>query len=151
MNPTLKRVLTASITGLVLLGGVVTLAAWRGGHHRHDPARMAEFVTDRVDDALDDLDASPDQRTRIHAVKDRMMASARALHEGSRGGHEVVLQAWKAERPDAAALHALVDQRFEELRRLAHEAVDAGVEVHGVLTPEQREKVTRKIERRMDK
>lgn len=149
MNPTLKRILTAAATGLVLLGGVATLAAWRGGHHRHDPAEVAEFVTNRVDDALDDLDATPEQRTRLHAVKDRMLTSARGFHEASKGGHEVVLEAWKSPAPDAARLHALVDQRFDELRALAHQAVDAGVEVHGVLTPEQREKVTRKIERRM--
>jgi protein CpxP len=150
MNPTLKRTLAAVAATLA----VVTLVAWGGGchrSHRHDPAEVAAFVTDRLDDALDDLDATPDQRTRIHAVKDRMLASGLKFHETSKGGREVVLEAWKAPNPDAGRLHALVDQRFDELRALAHQAVDAGVEVHGILTPEQRAKVTRKIERRMGK
>jgi hypothetical protein len=36
---------------------------------------------------------------------------------------------------------------MDELRKLAHQAVDAGVEVHGILTPDQRAKLTRKAER----
>jgi Spy/CpxP family protein refolding chaperone len=149
VNPTLKRILTASLTGLVLLGGLVTLAAWHGHHRMRDPAEVAAFVTDRVDDALDDLDASPQQRARIHAVKERMLASARKLHEGSHADREAVVEAWKAPSPDRARLHAIVDERIDALRAVAHEAVDAGIEVHDVLTPEQREKVTRKVERRM--
>jgi protein CpxP len=152
MNPTLKRTLTTTAATLLAAGAVVTLVAWGGGchrSHRHDPAEVSAFVTDRVDDALDDLDATAEQRTRLHAVKDRMLASGLKFHDASKGGKEVVLEAWKSPNPDAARLHALVDQRFDEMRALAHQAVDAGVEVHGVLTPEQREKVTRKIERRM--
>jgi Spy/CpxP family protein refolding chaperone len=149
MNPTAKRILTASVTGLVLLGGLVTLAAWHGHHRMHDPAEVAAFVTDRVDDALDDLDATPDQRTRIHAVKDRMLASVRQARAGHEVDHAALVEAWKSPSPDRARLHALVDERVDAWRAIAHEAVDAAVEVHDTLTPEQREKVTRKIERRM--
>jgi Spy/CpxP family protein refolding chaperone len=149
MNPTLKRILTASLTGLVVLGVLVTLVAWRGHHRMHDPAEVAAFVTDRVDDALDDLDATPDQRTRIHEVKERMLAAARKIHGDGADDRVAVLDAWKSPTPDAARLHALVDARVDAMRALAHQAVDAGIEVHDTLTPEQREKVTRKIERRM--
>jgi hypothetical protein len=40
-----------------------------------------------------------------------------------------------------------VDARADALRKLAHQAVDAGADAHDVLTPAQREKVSRKIER----
>ncbi|HET8539775.1 MAG TPA: Spy/CpxP family protein refolding chaperone [Anaeromyxobacter sp.] len=145
----------AAVTGaLLLLGvGLVTLTAFSGGgwcgrgHGHRDPAQAAAFVTDRVEDALDDLDATPEQRTRILAVKDRMLDSAKALHGDRKETHDALFQEWKSERPDAARLHALVDARTEEMRKLAHEAVDAGIEVHDVLTPEQRAKLTRKVER----
>jgi Spy/CpxP family protein refolding chaperone len=136
---------------LALLAGFVGLTGFGGGGcgHRHgrDPAAVAAFVTDRVDDALDDVNASPDQRTRIHAVKDRMLAAAKEVHADQKATHDALLAEWKSAAPDGAKLHALVDARVEEMRKLAHEAVDAGVEVHGILTPEQREKVTKKIER----
>jgi Spy/CpxP family protein refolding chaperone len=138
---------------LVLLAlGLVTLTAFSGGgcfghHGRKDPGEVAAFVTNRVEDALDDLDATPDQRARIMAVKDRMLEAAKQVHAEQGATHEALAEAWKSDAPDAAKLHALVDQRAEEMRKLAHQAVDGGIEVHDVLTPEQRAKVTRKLER----
>lgn len=138
------------------LVGVVALAGWAGGGcgghgrghgHGRDPAQVAAFVTDRVDGLLDDVDATPEQRTRIHAVKEKVLAEAQALHSDRKEAHDAIVAEWKSASPDAAKLHALVDARAEEMKALAHQAVDAGVEVHGILTPEQREKLTRKIER----
>jgi Spy/CpxP family protein refolding chaperone len=140
------------LLSLAGLAGVVALAGWAGhcGPPRPgNPAEMAAFVRDRVDDTLDDLDATEAQRTQIHAVAERMLARAAAL--GLREGHEAdrteLMAQWQSANPDRARLHAMVDQRFEAMKALAHEAVDAGVEVHDVLTPEQRAKVTKKIER----
>ena len=149
----MKRRITIVAGTLLAVGGVVALAGWAGGWcgrghgHGRDPAEVASFVTARVDDALDDLDATPDQRTRIHAVKDRLLAAGQDARAGHREAHDALLAEWKSASPDAAKLHALVDARADEMRALAHQAVDAGVEVHGVLTAEQREKLTRKAER----
>ncbi|GAO01690.1 Spy/CpxP family protein refolding chaperone [Anaeromyxobacter sp. PSR-1] len=147
----MKRIIGAIAALGVLAVGVVALTGFHGGcgwrGHGHDPARMSAFVTDRVDDLLDHVDASPEQRTRIHAVKDRMLAAATELHAGQDEAHQALLAEWKADAPDRARLHALVDARADAFRKLAHEAVDAGVEVHDALTPAQREKLTRKIER----
>ncbi len=144
----------AMVSGaLVLLAiGLVGLTAFTGGgcfgHHGHrDPAQVAKFVTNHVEDTLDDLNATPDQRTKILAIKDKLLADAQAIHADQGATHQAFLDAWKSDQPDAAKLHALVDQRVEEMRKLAHEAVDAGVEVHGILTPDQRAKLTKKIER----
>ena len=121
--------------GLVLALGVVGLAgfgrSWH--HHRHDPARMAEFVTERVDDALDDVEATPEQRDRIHAIKDRMLARAqgpaRDAHDEDRAAF---LAAWRSpRRPTRRRSTRSWTQRADAMRALAHEAVDAGLEVHG--------------------
>lgn len=148
----MKKIAGVALAGLLAVVGVVALAGFRGGcggHHRggHDPERMAAFVTDRVDDALDDIDATPEQRAQIHAVKDRLVEAAVKAHQGRRATHDTILEEWRSASPDAAKLHALVDERVDEMRALAHEAVDAGIEVHGILTPEQREKISRKAER----
>ena len=129
--------------------GVVALAGFGrcGPPRSHGPAEMAAFVTDRVDDALDDLDATPAQRTQIRAIEDRLLARAAAMHEGREAAGAELLAEWQSQDPDRAKLHALVDQRIDELRAFAHEAVDDGIEVHGILSPEQRAKVTRKLER----
>lgn len=149
----MKKTIGIAAAALVVAAGVVTLTGFGAGCRSHghghgrDPAEVAAFVTDRVDDALDDLDATPEQRTRINEVKDRMLQAGLAARGGHRETHETLLAEWKATSPDASKLHALVDARVDAMRALAHQAVDAGIEVHGTLTPEQREKLTRKAER----
>lgn len=146
----MRKTIAIAAGASLAVAGVVALAGFAGcGHHRHgrDPAEVAAFVTSHVEDALDDLNATPDQRTRILAVKDRLLAAAKEAHAGQKDAHAEVLAEWKSASPDPAKLHALVDQRVDAMRAFAHQAVDAGVEVHGILTPEQRDKVTSKIER----
>ncbi len=140
---------TLGIAALALIG-FVTLTGFRGGCGRpdgRDPAAMAAFVTDRVDDALDDLDATDTQRAQVMVIKDRMLAEGQKLKATREATHEVLRAEWASEKPDAAKLHALVDARAEEMKAMAHQAVDAAVEVHAVLTPEQRAKLAKKAER----
>jgi periplasmic protein CpxP/Spy len=151
---TWKKTLGAGAAGALLLGGAAALTGFAGGcghhgGHGRDPAAMAAFVTDRVDDALDDLDATPEQRARIHAVKDRLLAKAQETHAARGDTHSELLAAWRSETPDAARLHALVDQHVDAMRAMAHEAVDGAIEVHDTLTPAQREKLAAKAERHM--
>ncbi len=145
-----KRIIGTAAGALAIVVGFVALSGFACGHRRHpghDPAEVAAFVTSRVDDVLDDLNATPDQRAKVNAVKDRLLAAGQQAHQGGQETHAAVLAEWKSATPDAARLHALVDQRADAMRAFAHQVVDAGVEVHGILTPEQREKLTKKIER----
>jgi len=146
----MKKTVLAALGGALAATLALGLMAFGGGrlaHRMHDPAEVAAFVTDRVDDALDDLDATPAQRTQINAVKERMLGAAMSHRETRQETRDALVAEWKAEKPDAARLHALVDQRAAEMTAMAHQAVDAAVEVHDTLTPEQRAKVTKKIER----
>ncbi len=131
------------------LAAVIALAGFGrcGGPDRHDPAQMAAFVTDQVDDVLDDLNATDAQRQQIHAIKDRLLAQGMELHKDGEPLHGEVKAQWESATPDRARLHALVDQRFDAMRAFAHQAVDAGIEVHDILTPEQRAKLEKKAER----
>ncbi len=137
---------------VALAAAFVTLTAFRHagfGPHGRDPARVAAFVKNRVADTLDDVDATPQQRDQINAIVDQVLQKAQAAHQAQPDVHQAFLAAWKAETPDAAQLHQLVDQRIDAMRALAHQAVDAGVQVHGILTPAQRQKITTKLERHL--
>lgn len=148
----MKKLLGGAALALALVLGALTLTAFRGGGcgghgHRRDPAQVAAFVNARVDDLLDDVDATPDQRTRIHALADRLLAEGQALHADHEATHEALVAQWKAETVDRKVLHDLVDARADAFRKLAHDAVDAAADAHDVLTPAQREKLARKAER----
>jgi Spy/CpxP family protein refolding chaperone len=135
--------LVAGAAGLVLLSGF----AGGCGHHPRTADEISAAVTSHVDDALDDLKATDAQRQQIHAIKDRLLAEGLALRQAGEPVHQEVLAQWNSANPDRARLHALVDERIDALRAFAHDAVDAGVDVHDVLTPEQRAQVTQKVER----
>jgi protein CpxP len=145
---------TASLKNLSLgalaLVAFVALTGFKGSCGRpdlRDPAQMAAFVTDRLDGMLDDIDATPVQRTQIQAIKDRVLTSVQKLHSTRQATHETMLAEWKADTVDRAKVHALIDQRAEEMKALAHQAADAAIEAHDALTPAQRAKVAKKAER----
>jgi len=127
--------------------GLLTLTGFAAHRCGHDPERMRARVTARVEDALDDLAATPEQRTRVLALADRLLADGTAARDGHHEAVAALAAQWDRPAPDAAAVHALVDARVDALRKLAHEAADAGLELHGVLTPEQRAQVSRKLAR----
>jgi len=145
----MSKILIASLTGAIVTATALTLMGSHGGPfgHGRDPAQLAAHVTSRVEGGLDDLDATPAQRTQVLAVKDRMLAEAQKHQATRQATHDAFLAEWNAATPDRAKLHALVDQRAAELTASAHLAVDAAVEVHDDLTPDQRAKLARKLER----
>jgi periplasmic protein CpxP/Spy len=144
----MKKSIAIAAGALLAVVGFVSLTGFGHWHgHPRDPAEVAAFVTARVDDVLDDLNATPDQRTRINAVKDRLLTAAQKAHGDHGAVHDAVLGEWKSASPDAQKLHAIVDERADAMKAFAHQAVDAGVEIHSILTPDQRERLTKKIER----
>jgi Spy/CpxP family protein refolding chaperone len=148
MMPTFKK--TLSLASVLTLAVVTLGATGCGRHHRPDPARMEKMVTHQVDDALDDLKATPEQRQKIGAVKDRLLASGRAMHGDRQATVKEALELWEAQGFDRARALSLVDARIDAMRTMAHQAVDAAAEVHATLTPEQRAQVSKKLHRHLD-
>jgi periplasmic protein CpxP/Spy len=146
-----KTAIRVASFAAVLAAGVALLgAAGCGHHHRPDPARTEKMVTHHVEDALDDLKATPEQRQKILAVKDRLLASGRTLRADHQAVAREALGLWDAPSFDRARALALVDARIDALRAMAHQAVDGVAEVHGTLTPEQRAQVSKKLRRHLE-
>jgi Spy/CpxP family protein refolding chaperone len=139
------------------LGGVTLLAAAGFGHRggfcgaHGDPARMERMLGAHLDEVLDELEATPAQREKIAAVKDRLLAKGRALHEERGGAMTELLAQWESPTPDRARVNAIVDERAAGMQAFAHEVADAMVEVHAVLTPEQRAQVAERWRERAER
>jgi Spy/CpxP family protein refolding chaperone len=142
----MKKILTAIGSLTIVLAAGLALAGFSGcGHHRPGPERAERMVNSRVNDALDDLKATPEQRQTVLAVKDRMLASVKALHGDHQALVKDALSIWEASSFDQARALALVDARIDAMRTVAHQAVEAAAEVHGTLTPEQRAQVAARM------
>ncbi len=140
-----------AILGLAALFLVATgFRGGCGGGHGHDPASIDRMVTWHLEDALDDLDATPAQKAQVMTLKDRLLQRGAVLRQGSRETRREILAQWDSAAPDRARVHALIDARIDAMRAFAHQAADAGVDLHGILTPEQRAKISKKIHRRME-
>ena len=116
-----------------------------GMHGAGGPFALAEGVSWLVDGALDDVQATNEQRARVLAVKERILASAKALHDGHEATHAEFFRQWTSGTVDKKVLYAQVDARVEELRATLHIAVDGLTEIHDTLTPDQRQRLTDKL------
>lgn len=111
------------------------------------PERFEKMVQWRVDDALDELDATQAQRDRVQALTKESLAATKPLAEQAKSTRTALMSEWKSSTPDAAKVHALVDGQLDAVRAVAHALTDKALEVHALLTPKQREVLTAKAER----
>ncbi len=142
----------------IAAGSVVTLlvfatyGAFAMGprHGRHGSAEFREFMLNK---ALDQAEATDEQRVQIVAIIDEAQAEAEALRDGysRRGFREQMLELLTAETVDATAINAL---RFEhEQVRAASKAVmlDALVESASLLSQEQRVAIASAMSERLER
>lgn len=149
---TWKRIAAGGAALVLAAGAFGVLTGFGGGGcfghgpHGRSPEEISAFVSGRVDGLLDDVNATPAQRDRVQTVVKELVAEGTKLRGDHEGTHAELLAQWNAENPDATKLHALVDQRADAMRTFAHRAVDAALEIHATLTPEQRAALAKKLE-----
>jgi periplasmic protein CpxP/Spy len=145
---------------LALVGGVAAFVMLTGfgpgaGCGRApDPqerfARAQQMITSRLNDQLDELKATPDQRAKILAIKDRVLQQAQSQMEQHRqqgqADRQWFINQLTSDAPDKDALYAKADAKADQAKSIAHQVIDALVEVNGVLTPAQRAQLKSKIE-----
>lgn len=143
--------LVAGVAAFVMLTGFGPAAGCgRAPNPEERFARVQQMVTSRLNDQLDELKATPDQRAKILAIKDRVLQQARGRFEQSaqqrQADHQWVLDQLTSGNPDKGALYAKADAKADEFKSMAHQVIDALVEVNAVLTPDQRAQLKAKIE-----
>jgi Spy/CpxP family protein refolding chaperone len=137
-------VLGAALAGAAGVGGL-GVGAWRAhrgfGGHGHDPEMVRRFVQFVVDEKLDAVDATPEQRQKVEEVTGRLLQEAHALRKAKAELHDQMSELLAQDQPDPARAKALVQARVQELSRFADDATDALLELHRTFTPEQRAKL----------
>ncbi|HEX2574348.1 MAG TPA: Spy/CpxP family protein refolding chaperone [Polyangia bacterium] len=130
---------------LIALGAVVGLAAVTAGAtaYAHGPGRHAfvkRMLSERLDAALDAAQATPAQRTAIHAASERAFGSMAALRHGPEHGADLErgLTMFTADRFDPAELTAGRQERLARMHGAADAFFGALRETHEALTAPQR-------------
>lgn len=132
----MKKALKAVVAGIAVLS-VGTLAACTSHHSSHDPKKLKEHV----EASLKKVDATDEQRLKIGAVTDRIIADGGDLCKSSQGLGKKIADCLLLDKPDKEWLHRTVDEKAGELTAFAHRTVDSLIEISGVLTSGQRTKL----------
>ena len=127
--------LSAAVIGGLLAGTVAAIAG--AGHGLGRETMMRRMAAAAIDGALDEAQASAEQRAAIHAARDRVFAAIQD-HRRERGARlDGMLVLFEGDRLDDG-LRALRRQIEAEHEKIADTVTAALVDAHAVLTPAQR-------------
>jgi Spy/CpxP family protein refolding chaperone len=128
----LKKILI----GLGALAVVIAAgAAWAQGARR---GMMKQMITAKVAKAEDLIQATPQQRTQIDTSRDNVIAALQSAHTDRKALHDQLVQLWNSDNLTEDALNTIVNQRTQAMQTASKAIVHEVVQVHDVLTPEQR-------------
>jgi protein CpxP len=135
-----------AVGGLALFGamGAYAATALDGKGEK----KAYRFISARVENTLDDINANDQQRQQVNAVKDELFEQGKTLKAGMESSREELKAQWLAPTVDRSKVDQLVDQRIDALRGFAHQVVGGMVKIHDILTPEQRLQMAKEHEAR---
>ena len=107
--------------------------------------RATRMVHEYTDDFLDEVDATDDQRNKVHGLADRVLEQAMPLIPEQQKAKQELIAQWKSKSPDSARVHAIIDERVTAVTKVIHTGADALIELHRLLTPEQRAEINERF------
>ena len=100
--------------------------------------------------ALDAVNATPEQRTRIGEIMKSAAADVRQQREASRGLREQAMTLFAQPTVDARAVEALRQQMVQQHDQSSRRWTQAMLDASAVLTPEQRKQLAERMKQRRD-
>ena len=129
------------ITILTLVGLGTTLFV--GCHHRGGH-RGADFMVDYMTEVLD---LSDEQEDMADAFKNEILAMAKEKHADKKQMHAEIKAQLSSETIDTERVKAMMIEHRKEMEVVMNLAVDRVAEFHATLSPEQRAKLIKKLEK----
>lgn len=140
------RWILMTIAGALVLvvGGMTWSAVAYSGKSWHGD-KFERFVEWKIDDMLDEVDATDDQRTQVRAIATAAIADMGEFHDFKRAGREALVDALTQETVDREALEALRQSKLETADRASQRLLAALADAAEVLTPAQRAELAEEL------
>ena len=143
-----------AVTCLVALAGLASTlvqAQPLGGRHGgHDVAMTGPFGGRMMERMLDNVDATAEQRSRIHEIAKAAATDLRAQHESRRALRDQAMTLFTQPTVDARAAEALRQQMMQQHDQASRRWMQAMLDASAVLTPEQRAKLADRTKQRRE-
>lgn len=149
MNKSIKKWM--AVLGVPALLGLTAFGAMAHGFHGKSKGflnleRIQQIVDWKLNDILETIDATETQSTHIMDLKEQLLTEIISLHTDLQDPHAVLIDQWNSETPDMALIKATIDDAAAVKKAFGKRVAEAVVELHQILTPEQRALVTTHIE-----
>ena len=143
--------LGAGLTGTILAGTMALAFTGHGPRHWHHTGTghpiMRRVAAAIVDDALDAIQATPEQRATAHAARDRVLAAIQDHRQQHGARMQEALALFEGDALDPARVAAFRRGVEEEHRKIADAVSQALADVHGTLTPVPRRQLADYVRR----
>ena len=141
------RWILMSIAGaLVLVVGGMTWSAVAYSDRSWDEEKMERFVEWKVEDMLDEIDATDDQREKVHAIAAAALTDMEEFRDFGREGRQALIEALTQETVDREALETLRQNKLAAADRASQRLLTALADTAEVLTPAQRQELAAELE-----
>jgi periplasmic protein CpxP/Spy len=121
------------------------------GHGKMTPERMKTIVTWKVNDVLDDIDATSAQRKVILDAAYKVLADFGKLHAQGEADREKLLAELESSQPREAVIDAMIDTHLEAFKGFLHRTVGTLLAANTVLDREQRAQLAEMARAHMQK
>ncbi len=135
----MKRYLFTAITLILILGMTIFVGCKPNGH-RSKHAFALDYISETLD--LTDVQAS-----KLTEIKEEVEAKVDALHKEKQTMHATLKEQLAADRMDETVVRSLIAQHREKMTEVIDLVVDRLMAFHGELTPDQKAKLIKKIEK----
>jgi periplasmic protein CpxP/Spy len=130
-------------TAAIAAGGILFAAGCGHRSSCRTPEKKAEWIVNKMKNKLD---LSGEQVTEVNKIKDEILARQndfKALHEGF---YENMLKETRRDKFDVNAVNQLFAEKEIKFKELRSFMISETAKFHAILTPEQREKIAKKME-----
>jgi Spy/CpxP family protein refolding chaperone len=150
MKDTWMKGLKISAVALVLSGAVVGLAGFGWGHmHCHGQKFMKRIVDAHVEEAMDKLEATADQRQKVSALEDKLLADVQTLRKAHRDAFTTLAGQFSQDQLDTATLDQTFAGQRQAMEQTRQDIRQAMVDLHDLLTPTQRQQLGSMVKERL--
>ncbi len=140
---TMRTLTIITILTLVGLGTTLFVGCQHGGGHRG-----ADFMVDYMTEVLD---LTEDQEAMADAFKIEILAKAKEMHADKKQMHAEIKTQLSSEAIDTEHVKALMIEHRKGMEVVANMAVDRIAEFHATLSPDQRAKLIKKLDKWQDR
>jgi Spy/CpxP family protein refolding chaperone len=141
-----KKILIGVGALALLIAAGATWAHGRGGRFM-----MKQMITQRIAEAEDLIQATPQQRAQIEQSRDVILNALQSNAQARRGSHQNIVAILTSPTLTEEQLRAVANDHVAQMQKLADVIIPEVKKVHDVLTPDQLNKLAQKAQQMRQK